>query len=181
MHSLNFLDWMAFAVILFSVVTAFIKGLSVELFSLASVLTGFFLAVFFYADGARFFAAMGMSAALANFLGFTSIFLIVVVVGSVLILLLDRALRKLHVKWMDRLLGALFGLARGWLIAVVIFLAFTAFPVRRDWLQNSQSAEFFLTSAQLAVALTPEEFKAKFQAGYQSLYRFWIQQKDQGL
>lgn len=176
MGELNFLDVMALAIIAVSVITALVKGLTVELFSLASVVLGFYLAVYFYATAAALLSSAGLSTVLANFFAFTGIFVATVVVGSVAIFLIDKAIRKLHLKWTDRLLGGVFGLVRGWLIAAVIFLAFTAFPVRKELLARSQFAEFFLTSARLIMALAPDEFAELFDSGYQKLYRFWIEQ-----
>ena len=174
--SLSFLDIMALTVIAVSVITAMVKGLNVELLSLGNAAAGFYLAVLFYRQAARLFLRSGLSAPFSDFLGFASIFVLVLVVGSVSIWLVDRVLRTLHLKWMDRLLGGVFGLLRGGLIAAVIFLAFTTFVVRKDLVAQSYFAEFFLTGARLIVGLTPAEFQETFDSGYQTLRQFWLEQ-----
>ena len=89
-------------------------------------------------------------------------------------MLVDRSLKKLYLKWVDRLLGATFGLVRGFLIAMVIFLALTAFQVRQDLLARSQFAEFFLTGARVATVIAPVTFQERFNSGYAWIYDLWI-------
>lgn len=178
LESLNVFDVTAFVIIAVSVVTAVVKGLTAELFSLGSVVAGFYLAVFFYREVAILFLRAGLASLFSDFLGFATIFVLALVVGSLSIRLTDRVLRKLHLKWMDRLLGGVFGLLRGWLIAAVIFLAFTAFMVGEDLVAESYFAERFLPSARLLVSLTPAEFEEKFRSGSRKLHQLWIEQTE---
>lgn len=175
MGGLNFLDILALAIIMVSVTTAVMKGFTVELLSVGSVVAAFYLAIFFYAQSARFFSKLGLSSHLSDFLGFAAIFVVVVLGGLVVIRIVDKLVRKLRLKLPDRLLGGLFGLARGWLITSVLFLAFTAFAVGKNLLAKSYSAEFFLASARLIITLTPKEFEEKFHRGYQRISRMKIE------
>ena len=176
MKHLSFFDLMAVAVLAVSVFSAMFKGLTIELFSLVAAVGGFFLAVFFYSDAAHFFSRMDLQPVLSDFLGFLAIFLSVIVAGSGLALITKRAIGKLGLKWIDRLLGGMFGLVRGWLIVTALFLAFSAFPVRKDLLSRSRLAEFFSIGARAMVVLTPKQFEEKFHTGYQKLYQMWIEQ-----
>jgi uncharacterized membrane protein required for colicin V production len=78
-------------------------------------------------------------------------------------------LKKLKVKWLDRLLGGIFGFLRGYLINSVIFLALTAFPVRKSLLLQSSLADFFLAGARILVIFIPEDLKLKFFEAYEWL------------
>lgn len=172
----NALDVMAAAVVAFSVVTAFLKGFSREMIALAAVVGGLFLAFTFYAQGAALLEShFDLRPMLAPFLGFLLLFVAVLAAGGVLTYLVDRMLRKLRLKSFDRILGAGFGLVRGALICMVIFLAFTAFPVRRDLLAQSRTAEFFLTGARAMIVLAPAELNEKFQETYRWLYQIWLE------
>ncbi len=175
MGGLNFLDVLALAIIMVSVATAVMKGFTVELLSMGNVVAAFYLAVFFYAQIARFFFKLGLSSSLSGFLGFATIFVVVVLAGLVVMRIADKVVGKLRLKLPDRLLGGLFGLARGWLITSVLFLAFTAFAVGKNFLANSYSADFFLASARLIITLTPKEFEKKFHEGYERISRIKIE------
>lgn len=172
----NALDVMAAAVVVFSVVTAFIKGFSREMIALTAVVGGLFLAFAFYPQGAALLEShFDLRPMLAPFLGFLLLFVAVMAAGAVLTYWVDRMLRELRLKTFDRFLGAGFGLARGALICMVIFLAFTAFPVRRDLLAQSRTAEFFVTGARALIVLAPAELNEKFQETYRWLYQIWLE------
>ncbi len=173
---LSSLDILALIVISISGVVAFVKGLTKELFSLASVVGGFFLSVFFYPNCSLLYLKLGLSSPLlSDFLSFLTIFLLAILLGSQVAMVADKVLRSLRLKLIDRALGGVFGLIRGWLTVAIIFLAFATFPVHQHLLQDSRYASFFLTTARLMVVLTPKEFKQKFDYGYQKLYQTWTQ------
>ncbi len=175
---MNALDVAAILIIVVSAAAALRRGLASELLSLASVILGLVLAVLFYPRAAILFLQFHLSAPLAAFFGFLSIFLLAIVLGSLAVALVDRVIRTLHLKWLDRLLGGVFGLIRGWLIVVVIFLALTSFPVERHWVEGAKTAPFFLDSARLVVYFTPAEFREAFYRGYWRLYQLWMEPQE---
>ncbi len=173
--NLNWLDILALAVLAISVVSAVIKGLVAEIVSLGSVVVGVFLAAFYYPRSSEVLARLGVSAPLDDFLGFVSLLLLAVVAGGVLVRLIDKALKTLRLKWIDRLLGGAFGLVRGFLINVAVFLALAAFPVGSDPLAHSRTAGTFLAGAQLLTRLVPRQLREKFENGYQHFHRQWME------
>ncbi len=172
--NLNLLDILALILVSLSTVAALFRGLSHEILSLLSVILAFFLAVFFYDDVARLYVRLGTTSPVSDFLGFLTVFLSIMIAGSFLVLILDRALRTLHLKWLDRLLGGTFGLVRGWLLAAVVFLALATFPIQKDLLEQSQLADFFLSSVRTVVRMAPDDFLDKFDSGYEKLYELWF-------
>lgn len=176
MGDLNFLDLMALAIVAVSAATALVKGLAAEVISLSSVVVGIFAAAFFYGDSAAVLAGLGLASPLAEFFGFVSLFVLAIVAGALVTRFVDRVLKTFRLKWADRLLGGAFGLVRGWLINVVIFLALTAFPVAGDLLENSKTAEIYLAGAGLLAQATPRELREKFKNGYESLSQIWSEQ-----
>src|SRR5205085_10659300 len=70
--------------------------------------------------------------------GFAIIFLIVILIGALLGWTLSRAIRAAGLGFVDRLLGAVFGMARGVLIVVigVLLAGLTTLP-RPEWWQNA--------------------------------------------
>lgn len=173
---MNFLDILALAIIAISVFGAISKGMIVELISLGSVILGFFAASFGYDYFDTFFLGVAKPPKSA-FLAFIAIFVVVIVVGSIVGIVVNRMLKTLHLKWLDRILGGAFGLVRGWLVVSIIFLGFAAFSVQRENMAQSRTAGFFLQSARLIVVLVPQELKSRFAEGYHKAYRLWIEQK----
>src|ERR687884_390467 len=49
-------------------------------------------------------------------------------------------LKRARLGWLDRALGALFGLARGLAVCAIMYLALTAFPVRLDAVAEARTA-----------------------------------------
>lgn len=175
LNQFTWLDFLVLGVLTISTFMALIKGLLAELVSLASVVVGIFAAVSFYPQAAGLANQIGVGAPWGGFLGFISIFLLCMTGGALLIRISRPALKALHLQWVDRLLGGTFGLIRGCLIAVVLFTAFTLFPVSSALVERSQLAGFFLTSARVLTRLTPKEFQEQFSASYQAVYQEWIQ------
>jgi len=174
MGTLNYLDILALLIMLVSVTTAVAKGLFLELLSLASVVVGIFLAVMFYPDVAGMLGVLGLSMDLAaEFLGFVLIFLGTLIAGAIVSAVVNKVLKQLHLKWIDRFLGAVFGFLRGYLINAVIFLALTAFKMKEDLLVDSKLAEFFLAGARIMVIFVPEDLKTQFLEAYEWLAAAW--------
>ncbi len=177
---MNYLDILALAVIAFSVLTALFKGLTAELFWLAGVVAGFLLAVHFYEQAANLLLATGMGPMLAGLLGFVLVFLLGVIAGSLAGGWMSRIWKILRLRWLDRLFGAVFGLLRGMLIVVVIFLALTSFsPPDQQPLSGSRLAPYFLTAGQAMLVVAPQDFEVLFRNGYDRLYQIWIE-RDMG-
>jgi membrane protein required for colicin V production len=174
MGDLNYLDILALLILLVSVVTAVAKGLILELLSIASVVVGLILAVMFYRDVAGMLGVLGLSVDLATeFLGFVVIFVGVLLAGSVVSVGVNKLLKSLHLKWIDRCLGGVFGFVRGYLINAVVFLALTAFQIKHDLLVDSKLAEFFLAGARILVIFIPEDLKVQFSEAYDWLAVAW--------
>jgi membrane protein required for colicin V production len=59
----------------------------------------------------------------------------------------------------NRLGGAAFGLARGWLVGVAIVMAVTAFLPTTDWLKNSRLTPYFLAGAHAVSFVVPHDLE----------------------
>ncbi len=173
LNGLNLLDFLALAILLVSIVAATIKGIAGEIIALSSVVVGVFSAAFYYPDCAALVSRLGVSSPYAEFLGFVSLIVVAIVVGGLLTRFVDKTLKALRLKWIDRLLGAAFGFLRGFLINAALFLAFAAFPVGGDLLGSSRTGPVFLAGASVLTRLVPRELREKFENGYRSVYETW--------
>src|SRR6266705_3029441 len=136
---LNFsmLDWLIIAILVYSIVSSAIQGFVRETLGLATVLIAALLAAWFYRSVARLFKDVVRTENLALFFGFSLIFLGTLAAGFLIIWLITRFMRFAKVEWADRLLGAAFGLIRGWVLGSVVLLGLTAFEVQTERLKNS--------------------------------------------
>ncbi len=173
LNGLNLLDFVALAILLFSVVAAAVKGIAAEIIALASAIVGVFLAALYYPDCARLISGLGVSPPYTEFLGFVSLVVASIAAGWLLKRLVDKTLKAMRLKWIDRLLGAVFGFARGFLINAALFLAFAAFPVGGNPLETSRTGHVFLVGASLLTQLVPRDLREKFENGYRSVYKTW--------
>jgi len=172
---LNFsmLDWLIIAILVYSIVSSAIQGFVRETLGLATVLVAALLAAWFYRSVATLFKDVVRTENLALFFGFSLIFVGTVVVGLLITWLITRFVKFAKLEWADRLLGAAFGLIRGWVIGAVLLLGLTAFEVQTERLKNSELAPYFLPGSRVIAVLTPYELKAKFLVGYRVMERWW--------
>lgn len=173
----TFLDFVFLVILLLSTGFALLKGLAREVISLVSLLGGFFLAAFYYSWPAGWFMSLTKTEAVANLIGFLTIFLFCLLAGAAAAFLVNRFIKMASLQWIDRLLGAVFGILRGWAIASVIALALIAFPVGEGKMVQSVFAPYLAAGARAAVLLVPQELRLKFEMEYQKILQAWNQDR----
>lgn len=178
LRDLNSLDWVILAVVFISVFGSLLKGFARELFSLGSVMVGIVLASWFYPMTTSVFLQFVSSQDLAAILGFVTIFGGCLIAGALVSFFVHKFVRLAHLQWFDRLLGAAFGLIRGWMIASVLVLLLTAFPVKLARIQEARLAPFLLVSARVLILVTPQSLKDRFMEGYGEVERLWREQSE---
>src|SRR5688572_12084490 len=174
--ALNILDGVVLAIGIYSIVTSTMKGFVRELLGLASIVLAFLFGSWFYRDAAPLFKDVVKSENLALFFGFFIVFLGTLLVGSLAIWLITRFVKFARLQWFDRLLGAAFGLIRGWVLASILLLGLTSFGVQEDRVRSSQLAPYLLPGARVIAVFTPTELKARFLNGYRAVEQWWREQ-----
>ena len=86
-------------------------------------------------------------------------------VAALIARLLRRTASVVGLGFIDRLLGGLFGLARGALLGAAVLMAFTAFLPQGVWLQTSRLAPYFLQTAHAVSFVMPSDLRAKLRDG----------------
>ena len=172
------IDFVFALVILVSTGFALTKGLMRELISLVALIGGFILAILYYPGIGHWFQDLTSSIAVANLIGFLIIFLGCLIVGAIAAFIINRLVKAASLQWMDRLLGALFGFIRGWLIASILVLALVAFPVREKVVARSYLAPYLLAGARAVALLVPKEMKDKFNEEYKKVLEIWNQNRN---
>lgn len=178
---MNF-DWLDAVIVLvfvISVLSAATKGFSREMIGLGAALLGLILGTWFYGTAGAWLTPYVSSPDVANFLGFLIVFLGVIIVGGILGALVSRILRTAGLSWIDRALGAAFGIARGLLVSVALVMIFVAFapgssaatPPRA--VVQSRLAPYVIGTSRLLTELAPHELKDEFHRRYEQVKDAW--------
>jgi membrane protein required for colicin V production len=150
---MNGFDIALVAVVALSALFAFVRGIIREVIALATWIVGFIAAIAYAGDLAGMFGWLNIAPVAKQALAFGLILLAVMVVGAIVARLLAGVIRAIGLGFVDRMLGAIFGVARG-LLAVVVFALIagvTTLP-KQDWWQNSALGQ---PLAQAALSLKP--------------------------
>jgi len=174
---MTFLDYFVLIVVVASVASGATRGILKGIISVASALAGLVLAAQFYAYAAVPFGAVKATAPWASLGGFVTIFVAVVAAGSLLTRWLRSRLKRARLRWVDHLMGAGFGLLRGWLICSAVYLALTAFPLRLQTVERSVFAPPLLEGTKVIAYLTSQEMRQRFLSGYETVKELWGQRK----
>lgn len=143
MENFNWVDYVIITILLFSVLAGFARGIVKELLSILTWVIAFISSSLFAGKLASAFT--GASAAdepvtmLALGLSFVSIFLVILVVGSLITHVVSGAVDNVGLGVINRLFGGTFGFARGLLINLVfIFIVQLTSYDQESWWKESK-------------------------------------------
>ncbi|MEZ0233271.1 MAG: CvpA family protein [Methylophilaceae bacterium] len=128
-------DYAVLAIIGLSILLSMMRGFVREVLALASWVVAFFVAKIYTLQLAPLLPSTIPSDALKFLAAFIILFLATLLICSLLAIALSQIFKKAGLDWVDRLLGALFGAARGlMIIGVLVFLAgLTDLPKDARW------------------------------------------------
>ncbi|MGA9773099.1 MAG: CvpA family protein [Blastocatellia bacterium] len=172
---MTLLDYFVLIVVVASVAMGAARGIIKGVISILSALAGLVLAAQLYPFAATVFSGFVSTARTANLIGFVAVFLICLVAGSLLARWLRGGLKRARLDWLDHVLGAVFGLVRGWLVCSVIYLALTAFPVKLEAVERAAFAPLLLEGTRVIAYLTSSDLRERFFNGYSMIRGMWEQ------
>jgi membrane protein required for colicin V production len=167
--SLSILDWAFVFVIAVSVLGAISQGFFYELFGLAGAVAGYLVAAWEYRHVASWYLQYMKSPWAADIAGFLTIFFVIVLLAGFAGRLVRGALRKVGLRWFDRVLGAVFGVLRGAAICTVIVLVLASFVPTSSYLRDSRFAPFLLATGRAMIWAAPAELRERFRDGWNLL------------
>ena len=128
-------DYSVLAIVGFSVLLSVMRGLVREVLALAGWVVAFIVASLFTEDAAALISRDVPGEALPLLVGFAAVFLVVLVAMSLLAIGASKLVKSAGLGMEDRVLGGVFGLARGLLVVLVLVLAagLTALPRHPEW------------------------------------------------
>jgi len=156
-------------VLVTSVVSAFVKGFFLEVFSLAGVVIGLFFAGANYSGFAPLVMLLVPNREAANLIAFLVIAMLVMLLAGLLGRALRGLIRQVGLGIVDRIFGAVFGLVKGCIVVTLVLMGIVAFLPRQKWLDSSRLAPVFLTAAHGGSHVVPFELGEKVREGLQSL------------
>jgi len=166
---MNALDWLLVILLAYSVVRAFLRGFFQEAFALGGLILGFLLACWFYRPLAVDLKGLIPPTQIGELAAFLLILTSTVILASLVGRLFRHTASAIGLGFVDRLLGAAFGLVRGALLGVALLLATTAFLPRAPWIENSHLAPYFLRAAHAVSFVMPSDLKRRLLDGLDHL------------
>jgi len=171
---MNPFDIIIIVILGYSLVRGVFRGLVKEVSSIIGVLGGFYAAFTYYTMLAKLLSGLIKEPAYLNILSFLIIFCTVLIIVGVLGIIIKYLLNIAFLGWVDRIGGVGFGLAKGVLIASVLFITLTAFlPKVSAFLKNSMLAPHVSWVSEKMVKVVSKEMKQDFMAKLGELKKTW--------
>jgi membrane protein required for colicin V production len=176
--ALNWADWLIIGVLVLSALVSLLRGLVVEVASLAIAIAGALLAFHFASPVAEQFLQGVEVVALRTGIAALAIYIMTSVVGALLLYLIKRLVQTVGLSGTDRMLGLVFGVARGLLVVIALF--WVGMLVRFDQSDWWQQSRLMPTVAQASGALllflpaNVREMIANPEAGLSGLPANWL-------
>src|SRR6266478_10055299 len=166
---MNLFDCFLIAVLAFSTIMAFLRGIILELFSLGGLIAGILLASWNYKHVAIILGHLITMPATAEIVAFLLIIIGVMVLSTLIGKALNHTAHAIGLGFFDRLLGAFFGFARGCLFGVAILMAIAAFLPHSEWIANSRLSSYFLAGAHAVSFVVPHDLQQQILNGAQQI------------
>ncbi len=157
--NLNYFDWFLIAILAWSTITAFLRGLLLELFALGGLIAGILLASWNYPALAAVLEHVITAKTVANVVAFLLIAIGVMVLCALVGKALHHTASAVGLGFFDRLFGAVFGYLRGCLLCVAILMAVTAFLPPTAVVSKSSLTPYFLAGAHAVSFVVPHELR----------------------
>jgi membrane protein required for colicin V production len=154
---MNWPDYAILAVIAISMGVGALRGFIKEVFSLLVWAAAFLVAYRFGGDVATLMEDSVSLPSARTAMGFTGLFIAVLLVGGLLNYLLGRLVETTGLSGTDRLLGGVFGAVRGLALVLVVLLVAGLTPLPADpWWQESQTIARLMPLVERAASYLPE-------------------------
>jgi membrane protein required for colicin V production len=138
------IDIAIIALVVLSALLSLFRGFVKEALALASWLVALWVAMLFYADLAVVLSQWIAEPSLQNIAAFSILFISVLLLGALVNYLAGKLVVKTGLTGTDRMLGAVFGVARGAFIVAIMVLFAGLTPMPQDpWWQDSQLLGYF--------------------------------------
>jgi membrane protein required for colicin V production len=151
------LDWILLAALLLSMTVGAWRGLVYEVLSVMAWIAAFIVAQWFAADVAKTLPMGNASEPVRYAAGFALVFIGAVFAGGMLAWLVKKLVEAVGLRPIDRVLGMVFGLARGLILLLAVALVVNLTPLRTSiWWQESHGAALLTATLAGIKPMLPE-------------------------
>ena len=175
---MSLLDIVLIAIVGGSVVFGFLAGFARAGIGLLAAITGVIFGFWFYSIPAAWIHKFVGSVAFSNLVGFLVVFFACTILGGLIGNLLAKLLKWTGLSWLDRIMGAGFGLVRGGLAAVAfvsVLMAFTPRPVPA-WITSSALLPYAIDMSNVIASLAPRALKDPVRDTIREIRQAWDDQ-----
>jgi membrane protein required for colicin V production len=172
---MNWIDVVLTVVIASSVLAGISAGFARVAVGFAAMIIGVFCGFWFYGVVAAYVIDYVSLRAIADLIGFFVILAVVLVIGAIVGRILAKFFKWVGLSWLDRLLGGVCGIVRGFIIAaamVTVLLAFAPSPPPAS-VVDSKLLPYVINVSEVIAALTPREIKDSFYATKDKVKEIW--------
>ncbi|MBU2488127.1 MAG: CvpA family protein [Proteobacteria bacterium] len=175
---MNLLDVILVAILAYAVVRGTFRGIIKEVASLAGVFVGFYVGYSHYTVVAGSIRKYFTTDQWPNLIGFFIMFILAYLAVSFAGVAIRYILRIAHLGLVDRILGGIFGFAKGLLIAMVVVYALTAFLPKQDdnILKKSLLAPHTTSITQTMNKYVTQDMRTEFYHHIEDLKRKWAEE-----
>src|SRR5208337_4105836 len=159
----SYLDLAVLAIVLVSALLSMLRGFSREVLAIASWAAAAAAAYYYYPLVVPYLAPYIHKDIIAQAVAAAIVFFATLIVVSLFTVRLSDAILDSKIGALDRTLGLLFGVARGFLLAVVAFAIFNWLVSEKqqpEWVKNAKTRPVLTSTADRIVALLPEDAAA---------------------
>jgi len=171
----SLLDLLLIAIIGGSVLLGFLAGFARAGIGFLAVITGVLFGFWFYGIPAGWIHKYVSSVAFSNLAGFLVVFVACVALGGLIGKLLSKLFKWTGLSWLDRMMGAGFGLVRGALAAVAfvsVLMAFTPKPVP-NWMTGSFLLPYAIDASNIIASIAPRALKDPVRQTAREIRQAW--------
>ena len=161
---MQYADYVVLAIIVLSILVGAVRGFIKEAFSLLVWAAAFLIAFQYSGVLAMQLENQIELPSVRMSLAFAGLFISVLLVGGLLTYLLGKLVEKTGLSGTDRLLGAIFGGARGLVLVLALILVAGLTPIPQDpWWQQSRAIQSLMPLAEWAGQFLPDYIREHLQ------------------
>jgi membrane protein required for colicin V production len=172
------LDLLVVAVVAASVAAGFVAGFARVGIGFLAAVFGVLFGFWFYGVPAAWVHKSVNSVTASNLIAFFLIFFAFLFAGALIGMAIAKFFRWTGLTWLDRLMGALFGLVRGALIVVAVVAVLMAFVTRPmpNWMVDSKSLPYAIDASHAISQAAPAGIKNAFRDSMLEIRQAWVEQ-----
>ena len=159
----SYLDLAVLGIVLISAFLSMLRGFTREILAIASWVAAAAAAYYFYPVVVPYLAPYIHKELIAAGVAAGIVFFVTLIVVSLFTVRLSDAILDSKIGPLDRSLGFVFGVGRGFLLAVVAFAIFSWLVAERqqpEWVKNAKTRPLLMETANKIVAMLPEDAAA---------------------